>query len=119
MNLYKKGVWERVEMSDRKNLVTGKWDFAPKRNSKEVVKHKARNVDRGFKQKRVEYDQKYSPTVKMGKLRVLLSFGSSKRNEVETVRHKSAYLNAGVEENFFGDQPPGFVTKNGNCKNHV
>ena len=63
-------VWDIVEMPEGKNLSTGKWHFALKRNSKgEIIRHKTKYVARGFKQKRgVDYDQKYSPTVKMVKL---------------------------------------------------
>ena len=54
-------------MPERENLVTGKWHFVLRRNSKgEIIKHKARYVARRFKQKQgVDYDQTYSPTVKM------------------------------------------------------
>ena len=62
-------------MLEGRNLVTGKWHFELKRNNKgEVIKHKAIYVARGFKQKQgVDYDQTYSPTVKIVTIRVLLS----------------------------------------------
>ena len=54
-----------------KNFIPGKWHFALKRNSEgETIRHKARYVASGFKQKQgVDYDQTYSPTVKMVTLR--------------------------------------------------
>ena len=107
-----------VEMPEGKNLVTGKWHFALKRNSKgEIIRHKRKYVARGFKQKRgVDYDQKYSPTVKMVKLRVLLSLAVQKEMKLKQLDIKTAYLNAGLEEEIFVDQPPGLVKKNANGK---
>ena len=106
-------------MPEGKNLVTGKWHFALKRNSKgEIIRHKARYVARGFKQKRgVDYDQTYSPTVKMVTLRV----SSAVQNEMKLKQLdiKTTYLNAGIEEEIFVDQPPGFVKKNANGKSYV
>ena len=48
-SLQKNEVWDIVEMPEGKNLVTGKWHFALKRNSKgEIIRHKARYMTRGF-----------------------------------------------------------------------
>ena len=120
-SLQKNEVWDIVEMPEGKNLVTGKWHFALKRNSKgEIIRHKARYVARGFKQKRgVDYDQTYSPTVKMVTLRVLLSSAVQNEMKLKQLDIKTAYLNAGIEEEIFVDQPPGFVQKNANGKSYV
>ena len=94
-SLQKTEVWDIVEMPEGKNLVTGKWHFALKRNSKgKIIRHKARYVARGFKQKRgFDCDQTYSPTdCQNGNTSSFTEFGSSKRNEVETVRHKNRLL---------------------------
>ena len=58
-SLQKNEVWDIVEITEGRNLVTGKWNFALKRNSKgEIIRYKARYVARGFKQKQgVDYDQ--------------------------------------------------------------
>ena len=102
-SLQKNEVWDIVEMQEGKNLVTGKWHFALKRNSKgEIIRHKARYVARGFKQKRgVDYDQTYSPTVKMITLRVLLSSAVQNEMKLKQLDIKTAYLNAGIEEEIF------------------
>ena len=45
----------------------------------ELIKHKARYVARGFKQKQgVDYDQTHNPTVKMVTLRVFVSLAVQK-----------------------------------------
>ena len=120
-SLQKNEVWDIVEMPEGKNLVTDKWHFALKRNSKgESIRHEARYVARRFKQKRgVEYDQTYSPTVKMVTLRVLLSSAVQNEMKLKQLDIKTAYLNAGIEEKIFVDQPPGFVKKNANGKSYV
>ena len=120
-SLQKNEVWDIVEMPEGKNLVTGKWHFALKQNSEgEIIRHKARYVARGFKQKRgVDYDQTYSPTVKMVTLRVLLSSAVQNEMKLKQLDIKTAYLNAGIEEECFVDQPPGFVKKNANGRSYV
>ena len=51
-----------------KKPCTGNRHFAGKRNSKENIEYKERYVARGFRQKQgVDYDQTYSPTVKIAK----------------------------------------------------
>ena len=120
-SLQKNEVWDIVEMPEGKNLVTGKWHFALKRNSKgEIIRHKARYAARGFKQKRgVDYDQTYRPTVKMVTLRVLLSSAVQNEMKLKQLDIKTAYLNASIEEEIFVDQPPRFVKKNANGKSYV
>ena len=112
---------EFVEIPEGKNLVTGKWYFALKRNSKgEIIRHKARYVDRGFEQKQgVDYYQTHSPTVKMVTLRVLLSSAVRKEMKLKQLDIKTAYLNAAIEEELFVDQLSGFVKNNANGKSNV
>ena len=119
--LQKKEVWDIVELPEGKNLVTGKWHFALNRNSKGgILRDKARYVARGFKQKQgVDYDQTYSPTVKMVSLRVLLSSAVQKEMKLKHLDIKTAYLNAGKEEKNFVVQPPGFVKKKANGKSYI
>ena len=110
-----------LKCQKEKNFVTGNWHFALNRNNKgEIIRHKARYVARGFKQKRVvDYDQLYSPTVKMVTHRVLLSSAVQNEMKLKQLHIKTAYLNAGIEEEIFVDQPPVFVRKNANGKSYV
>ena len=93
-SLQKNEVRDIVEMPEGKNLVTGEWHFALKRNSKEeIIRHKARYVARGFKQKRgVDYDQTYSPTVKMVTLRVLLRSAVQNEMKLKQLDNKNRLL---------------------------
>ena len=120
-SLQKNEVWDIVEMPEGKYLVTGKWHFALKRNSRgETIGHKARYVARGLKQKRgVDYDQTYSPTAKMVTLRVLLISAVQNEMKLKQLDIKTAYLNASIEEEIFVDQQPGFVKKIANGKSYV
>ena len=52
-------------------------------------------------------------------LRVLLSLAVQKEMKLKQLDIKTAYLNAGIEEEFFVDQPPGPVEKNANGKSYV
>ena len=62
---------------------------------------------------------KHSPTVKMVTLRVLLSSAVQNEMKLKQLDIKTAYLNAGIEEEIFVDQPPAFVKKNANGKSYV
>ena len=112
-SLQKNEDWDIVEMSEGKNLVTGKWHFALKRNSKgKFFWNKSRYVARGFKPEQdVDYDQTYSTTVEMVTRPVLLSSAVQNEMKLKQLDMKTAYLNAGIEEENFVDQPPGFVKK--------
>ena len=102
--LYRKlKIGTSLKCQEEKNLVTGKWHFALKRKSKrELIRHKSRYVARGFKQKQgVDYDQTYSTTVEIGNTSSFTEYVSSKRNEIETVRHKNCLLERRYRRNFF------------------
>ena len=120
-SLQKNEVWDIVERPERKNIVTGEWLFALRGNSRgEIFKHKARYVARRFKQKQgVDYDQTYSPTVKMITLRDLMHLAVQKEMKFKQLDIKTAYLNPSIEEEIFADQPPGIVTKKANGKSYV
>ena len=75
-SLEKNKVRELTKLAKNKNLVSGKWHFTLKRDRYgKIIKYKARYVARGFNQKRgVDFEDTYSPSVKMVSLRFLLSF---------------------------------------------
>jgi len=103
-------VWTLVKAPPDKNIVGSRWHFAVKKNSEgKVVRYKARFVARGFNQvKGSDYQETYSPTMKLTTLRLLLAFAAQKGIKLKQLDVKTAYLNATIEEEVFIKQPRGF-----------
>ena len=95
-SLEKNKVWELTKLPKNKNLVSGKWHFTLKRNGNgKIIMYKARYVARGFNQKQgVDFEETYSPTVKLVTLRFLLSFAVQRDMKLKQLDVKTAYLNA-------------------------
>ena len=91
-SLQENQVWQLVDMPKRKNLVGGKWHFAIKRNSSgDITKYKARYVARKFKQKHgIDFDETYSPTIKMITVRMLLNLAVQREMNVKQLDIKTA-----------------------------
>jgi len=70
------GTWRLVPRPPGANIVSGKWIFKHKHHSDgSLARHKARWVVRGFSQRYgIDYDETFSPVVKLATIRVVLSF---------------------------------------------
>lgn len=67
---------------------------------------------KGFSQKKgVDFDEIFSPVVKMSSIRVVLSLAASLNDEVEQLDVKTAFLHGDLEEEIYMEQPEGFVVK--------
>ncbi|KAL4344230.1 hypothetical protein AHAS_Ahas11G0157600 [Arachis hypogaea] len=72
--------WTLVEAPPNEKIISCKWIFAVKRNSKgDIIRHKARLVARGFNQTvGVDFDQVFSPVVKPVTICLILTLALSK-----------------------------------------
>ena len=69
---------------------------------------------KGFQQKKgVDFDEIFSPVVKMTSIRTVLSIAANMDLEVEQLDVKTAFLHGDLEEEIYMHQPEGFVEK---CK---
>ena len=84
-----------------------------------IIKYKARYVARGFNQKRgVDFEETFSPTVKMVTLGFLRSFAVQQDMKLKQLDVKTAYLSAEIDEEIYVQQLLGFeVLKD--CENFV
>ena len=75
-SLEKNKTWDLTRLPRKRNSVSRKWHPPLKRDgSGKIINYKARYDARGFNQKwGVDFEETYSPTVKMVTLRFLLSF---------------------------------------------
>ena len=83
--------------------ITLKWVF--KLNKDElgaVIKHKARLVARGFvQQEGIDYDDAFSPVVRMEFVCVLLALAAQEGWQVHHMDVKSAFLNSDLKEEVY------------------
>ena len=67
---------------------------------------------KGFGQKKgVDFEEIFSPVVKMASIRVVLSLAANMNMEVEQLDVKTAFLHGDLEEDIYMEQPEGFVVK--------
>ncbi|XP_060672707.1 wall-associated receptor kinase-like 10 [Ziziphus jujuba] len=80
-----------------------------KDGSGRVVKHKARLVVKGFLQKKgIDFDEIFSPVVKMTSIRVIFGLVASLNLELEQMDVKTAFLHGDLHEEIYMEQPEGF-----------
>ena len=80
-----------------------------KDGSGKVVKYKARLVVKGFLQKKgIDFDEIFSPVVKMASIRVILGLVARLNLELEQMDVKTAFLHGDLNEEIYMEQPEGF-----------
>jgi hypothetical protein len=83
--------------------------FKLKKDGEKLVKYKARLVVKGFNQKQgIDFDEIFSPVVKMSSIRVILGLIASLDLELEKMDVKTAFLHGDLEEEIYMVQPEGF-----------
>ncbi|XP_048323873.2 retrovirus-related Pol polyprotein from transposon TNT 1-94 [Ziziphus jujuba] len=109
-SLQKNHTYELVELPTGKKALKNKWVFKLKKDgSGRVVKHKARLVVKGFLQKKgIDFDEIFSPVVKMTSIRVIFGLVASLNLELEQMDVKTAFLHGDLHEEIYMEQPEGF-----------
>ena len=109
-SLLKNDTYELVEPPKDRKALKNKWVFKLKRDENEqLTKFKARLVVKGFGQKEgVDFDEIFSPVVKITSIRVILGMAASMDLEVEQLDVKTAFLHGDLEEEIYMEQPEGF-----------
>ena len=80
--------------------------FKLKRDGDKLVKYKARLVVKGFNQKQgIDFDEIFSPVVKMSSIQVVLGLVASLDLELEQLDVKIAFLIDDLTEEIYMDQP--------------
>lgn len=109
-NMCRKGVWKIVDRPDAP-IVGSRWHFKVKLHPDgSIVKHKARIVAKGFTQTfGVDYNQTYAPTGKPASYRIVIAIASKEGWEVHGMDTVAAFLNSGLKELVYMEQPEGYV----------
>ncbi|KAK1663679.1 hypothetical protein QYE76_051838 [Lolium multiflorum] len=110
-SMYDNKVWTLVDLPDSRKAVENKWIFKRKTDADgNITVYKARLVAKGFRQiQGVDYDETFSPVVKLKSVRILLAIAAFFDYEIWQMDVKTAFLNGDIEEELYMVQPKGFV----------
>ena len=65
---------------------------------------------KGFGQRKgIDFDEIFSPVVKMSSIRTVVGIAASMNLEVEQLDVKTAFLHGDLEEEIYMEQPEGFI----------
>lgn len=111
-SLMKNQTFELVKLPKGKKLLKNKWVFKNKKDGEKIVKRKARLVVKGCNQKKgIDFDEIFSPVVKMTSIRTILGLAASCDLELEQLDVKTAFLHGDLQEEIYMEQPEGFEEK--------
>ena len=99
----KNHTYELVELPKGMKVLTNIWVFKLKRHdSEKLVKHKARLVVKGNSQtKGIDFEEIFSPVVKMTSVRVVLSLAAIMDLELESMDAKIVFLYGDLNEEIY------------------
>ena len=111
-SIHQNNTWKVVKLPAERKLLPCKWIFRYKyvSNSKKP-KYKAWLVTNGFNQEHgVDYDEIFSPVVKMTTLWLLLKVVAIEDVELEQTDIKTTFLHGDLDEDIYMFQSVGFTT---------
>ncbi|CAN0846213.1 Retrovirus-related Pol polyprotein from transposon TNT 1-94 [Linum grandiflorum] len=112
-SLHDNHTYDLVKLPKGKRSLKNKWVYKLKtEETSSKPRYKARLVVKGFSQKKgVDFEEIFSPVVKMSSIRVVLGLAANLDLEVEQLDVKTAFLHGDLEEEIYMDQPEGFEVK--------
>ena len=107
----KNGKWELVPRPKDKNVIGTKWDFKNKLNEDgRVTRNKSKLVCKGYTQvEGINFEENFAPMAIMEAIRMSLAHAFSKRINVYQMDVKPTFLNGELEEEFYIENPNGFI----------
>ena len=109
----KNETWELESPPPNCKPIGLKWIFKVKKSPQGVIiKLKARLVVKRYSQRKgVDYDEIYSPVVRIETIRVLIALAALEDWQIHHLDVKSAFLNGEISEVIYVKQPEGFLVK--------
>lgn len=119
-SLYKNKTFTIIELPVGRKLIGNKWVWKLKfRSTSEIERYKARLVAKGSGEKEgVDYDETFSPVVKMATVRCLISLAVNKGWTLYQLDINNAFLYGDLDEDVSMTLPEGYFNKDGKrvCK---
>ncbi|RVX13158.1 Retrovirus-related Pol polyprotein from transposon TNT 1-94 [Vitis vinifera] len=111
--LHKNYTYELMRLPKGKRALKNKWVLKRKsKPNKSQPRYKARLVMKDFSQKKViDFEEIFSPMVKMYSIRVMLGLAASMNLEIEQLDVKTIFLHGDLEKEIYMEQPEGFTIK--------
>ena len=108
--LVETGTWKLVDKPKDAISIANKFVFDKKRNKAgKITKYKARLVEKGCSQRPgYDYQETFSPVVRMETLRMILSLLPSKKLKIQQMDVKGGYLNGILKEKAYMKQLKGY-----------
>ncbi|GKE86311.1 putative RNA-directed DNA polymerase, partial [Tanacetum coccineum] len=109
VSLEKNQTCSLVRLPARKKALQRLWIFKVKEEQNGKKRYKARLVVKGFQQIRgVDYNEIFSPVVKMTTIRLVLSIIAAENLHLEQSDFKTSFLHGDLDEDIYMTQPEGF-----------
>lgn len=112
-SLHENHTFELMELPKGKRALKNKWVYRLKcDDTSSQPRYKARLVVKGFSQKKgINFDEIFSPVVKMSSIQVVLGLAASMDLEIEQLDVKTTFLHGDLDEEIYMEQPEGFQVK--------
>ena len=109
-SLHKNHTYELVKLHKGMRALKNKWVFKVKLEDHNLKpRYKARLVFKGFgKRNGIDFDEMFSPLVKMSSISTVLGLAASLNLEIEQMDVKAIFLHGDLEEEIYMEQPEGF-----------
>ena len=112
-SLHDNHTYDLVKLPKGKRALKNKWVYKLKvEENSSKPRYKARLVVKGFNQRKgIDFEEIFSPVVKMSSIRVVLGLAASLNLEIQQLDVKTAFLHGDLEEEIYMEQPEGFKAK--------
>ena len=111
-SLMHKQTWDLVKLPAGKTTLQNKWVYRLKEEDGGKQRYKARLVVKGFAQKKgIDFDEIFSPVVKMNSIRTILSLVAAEDLHLEYLDVKTTFLHGDLEEEIYMQQLEGYEVK--------
>ena len=111
-HLVRNQTWDLVKLPAEKRVLQNKWVYRLKEEDGGKKRYKARLVVKGFAQKKgIEFDEIFSPVVKMTSIRTILSLVAVEDFHIEQLDVKTSFLHGDLEEEIYMQLPQGYEVK--------
>jgi hypothetical protein len=101
-----------VHLPVGKRALLNKWVYKLKEEDGGKKRYKDRLVVKGFAQKKgIDFDEIFSPSIKMNSIRTILSLVEVEDFHLERLDVKTMFLHGDIEEDIYMQQPQGYEVK--------